>query len=147
MPFDAFISYSHAADHRLAPALQSALHGFAKPWYRLRAMRTFRDKTSLAATPKLWSTIERALGESRYFILLASPEAAASQWVRQEVEYWLAHNSADTLLIVVTGGAVVWDPSTRRFDSSGTTALPGQLHAAFAEEPLYIDLSWAQHAS
>jgi hypothetical protein len=48
-----FISYSHAADDRLAPALQSGLHRFAKPWYRLRAMRVFRDKTGLAVTPEL----------------------------------------------------------------------------------------------
>lgn len=30
--YDAFISYSHALDGRLAPALQSALHRFTKPW-------------------------------------------------------------------------------------------------------------------
>jgi hypothetical protein len=47
MAYHAFMSYSHAADGKLAPALQSALHRFAKPWYRLRAMRIFRDKTSL----------------------------------------------------------------------------------------------------
>ena len=45
--YTAFISYSHAVDGRLAPALQSALHGFAKPWYRLRALRVFRDQASL----------------------------------------------------------------------------------------------------
>ena len=31
MIYKAFISYSHAVDGRLAPALQSALHHFAKP--------------------------------------------------------------------------------------------------------------------
>ena len=36
---DAFISYSHAADGKLAPALQSALQRFAKSWYRRRALR------------------------------------------------------------------------------------------------------------
>jgi hypothetical protein len=29
--YKAFISYSHAADNRLAPVLRTALHGFAKP--------------------------------------------------------------------------------------------------------------------
>ena len=38
--YDAFISYSHAADGRLAPALQRALHRFAKPWYQVRARRS-----------------------------------------------------------------------------------------------------------
>jgi hypothetical protein len=147
MPYDAFISYSHAADHRLAPSLHSALHGFAKPWYRLRAMHVFRDKTSLAATPALWTTIRDALDAARYFILLASPEAAASSWVRQEVAHWLAKKGPQTLLIVVTGGRVAWDPVARRFDAAATTALPESLHEAFVEEPLHIDLSWAQHAS
>jgi hypothetical protein len=73
-----FISYSHAADDRLAPALQSGLHRFAKPWYRLRAMRIFRDKTGLAVTPELWGSIQKALADAEYFILLASPQAAQS---------------------------------------------------------------------
>jgi hypothetical protein len=67
MIYGAFISYSHAADGRLAPAIQSALQRFAKPWYRLRAVRIFRDQTSLAATPALWPSIEKALAESDYF--------------------------------------------------------------------------------
>jgi hypothetical protein len=75
--YDAFISYSHAADGRLAPAIQTALQSIGKPWYRRRALRVFRDTTSLAATPELWPTIERALERSRYFVLLASPESAA----------------------------------------------------------------------
>jgi len=36
--FKAFISYSHAADGKLAPSLQHALHSFARPFYRLRAI-------------------------------------------------------------------------------------------------------------
>ena len=74
--YKAFMSYSHAADGRLAPALQSALHRFVKPWYRLRTIRVFRDKTSLSANPALWPSIEMALNDSEYFLLLASPEAA-----------------------------------------------------------------------
>jgi hypothetical protein len=33
MTFDGFISYSHAADGRLAPAVQRGLHRLAKPWH------------------------------------------------------------------------------------------------------------------
>src|SRR5439155_21218701 len=100
--YDAFISYSHAQDKPIAAALQSAVQKLGKPWYRRRALRVFRDDTSLSATPELWPTIERALGDCRYFILLASPEAAASKWVNREVEHWLAHNGVATLLIGVT---------------------------------------------
>src|SRR5215217_8706574 len=107
--YDAFISYSHAADGKLAPALQQGLQGFAKPWYRRRALRVFRDQTSLAATPELWPTIQSALDEATHFLLLASPEAAQSRWVRREVAHWLAVKPPGGLFIVLTGGELVWD--------------------------------------
>src|SRR3712207_9593761 len=87
--YAAFISYSHAADGKLAPALQRGLHGFARPWFQLRALRVFRDEASLSANPALWSSIEQALGSAGVFILLASPEAAHSSWVGREVAYWV----------------------------------------------------------
>ncbi|MFL5878342.1 MAG: hypothetical protein ACJ76T_21020 [Solirubrobacteraceae bacterium] len=37
--FDAFLSYSHAVDGRLAPALERGLELMAKPWYRRRGLR------------------------------------------------------------------------------------------------------------
>src|SRR4051812_15053147 len=37
--YDAFVSYSHAADGELAPALQMGLQSLGKPWYRLRMSR------------------------------------------------------------------------------------------------------------
>lgn len=88
MIYKAFISYSHAADGKLAPAIQSALQSFAKPWYRLRTFRVFRDKTTLAMTPQLWPSIQAALDESEFFLLLASVESRRSIWVEREIEYW-----------------------------------------------------------
>src|SRR4249919_2247028 len=82
--YDAFISYSHAKDKAIAAALQSVVQRLGKPWYRRRALRVFRDDTSLSATPHLWPSIELALGQSRFFILLASPQAAVSKWVNKE---------------------------------------------------------------
>jgi hypothetical protein len=65
--YKGFLSYSHAADDKLAPSVQAALHRVARPWYRLRSMWIFRDKTGLAATPSLWNAIEKALSNSEYF--------------------------------------------------------------------------------
>jgi len=138
--YKAFVSYSHAADAQLAAALQSALQQFGKPWYRLRAMRLFRDVTTMAANPALWSAIERALDASEYFILLASPTAAASPWVQREVEHWLTRRSAHELLIVVTDGEVHWSAEAGDFDWARTNALPRSLEGAFGQEPLYVDL-------
>jgi hypothetical protein len=129
--YNGFISYSHAADDRLAPARQSGLHRFAKPWYRLRAMRVFRDKTGLAVTPELWGSIQKALADADYFILLASPQAAQSKWVEQEVDWWLRNRSASHLLIVWTDGELTWDRTAGDFDWIKTTALPRRLEKVF----------------
>ena len=68
MTTKAFISYSHAVDGRLAPAIQSALERFTKPWHLARAIRIFRDHTSLSASPDLWLQIESALGDSEFLV-------------------------------------------------------------------------------
>ena len=60
--YDAFISYSHARDKPVAAAMQAVMQKLGKPWYRRRALRVFRDDTSLAATPELWPTLEQVLG-------------------------------------------------------------------------------------
>ncbi len=146
MKYDAFISYSHAADGRLAPALQKGLHHFAKPWYRMRALHVFRDETSLSATPELWPTIEAALANSRYFILLAAPEAAASLWVRREIEWWLGNRGTAEMLIALTDGSIVWNRGRGDFDWHQTTGLPDMLRSRFSDEPLYVDLRWARSA-
>src|SRR5918994_1594382 len=134
--YDAFISYSHASDGKLAPALQNALQRFAKPWYRRRALHLFRDQTSLSATPGLWPSIEAALSSSRSFLLLASPEAAQSRWVQQEVEWWLEHKSPETMLIGLTDGHI-----KRR---EAADALPPNLKGVFTENPQWVDFRWAQ---
>ena len=138
--YDAFISYSHAKDKPIATALQSVVQKLGKPWYRRRALRVFRDDTSLSATPHLWPSIEQALGKSRFLILLASPEAAASRWVGQEIVYWLDHHSADTVLIALTEGELDWDETTGDFRWSNTTPLPTILENRFATEPRWVDL-------
>jgi len=147
MGYDAFISYSHAADGRLAPRVQSGLHRFAKPLLSLRALHVFRDQTSLSATPELWSTIESALNEARFFIFMASPDAAASVWVQREVEHWLgaspmakAGKAVDHFLIILTAGDIFWSSHSGDFDWQRTTALPRQLSKVFAEEPLFVDM-------
>ncbi|WP_034259014.1 TIR domain-containing protein [Altibacter lentus] len=137
--YNAFISYSHAADGKLAPALQLALEKFAKPWFKLRNLHIFRDESSLAVTPQLWQNIKNALSESEYLIYLASPRSAASKWVCREIEYWLEHKSLETLLIVLTEGDISWSDSAGSFYSSNN-ALPEVLQKYFKSEPLYVDL-------
>lgn len=42
--YKAYISYSHAVDGLLAPALQAALKKFSKPVYKFRALQVFCDQ-------------------------------------------------------------------------------------------------------
>lgn len=144
MKYDAFISYSHKADNRLAPAIQRAIHKFAKPWYRLRAARTFRDQTNLSISPHLWTSIESALSNSRFFLLFASPQAAKSKWVNKEVDFWIRKRSPETILMVLTNGSLIWNDAILDFDPEKTNALPTNLYHIFKQEPFYIDLSWAK---
>src|SRR3954465_622635 len=143
MTFDGFISYSHAADGRLAPAVQRGLHRLAKPWHRRRPLWIFRDQTGLSVTPALGSAIQTALDGSDYFVLLASPEAAQSPWVNREIEHWIATKSADRILPVVTEGEGAWDHDRHDF-TEDSTAVPAALRDVFAEEPLFLDLRWAR---
>ncbi|MFI5492937.1 TIR domain-containing protein [Actinoplanes sp. NPDC051859] len=144
MSYDAFISYSHAADGALAPAVQRGLQRLARPWHRRRALEVFRDQTGLGVSPALWTSIRTALDGSRYFVLMACPEAAESPWVNQEIEHWLARNPVDRLLPVVTSGGWVWDAARNDFDGDRSTAVPPALRGVFQEEPRHLDLRWAR---
>ncbi|CAN5813189.1 hypothetical protein BH23ACT4_BH23ACT4_04220 [soil metagenome] len=137
--YDGFISYSHAADGMLAPRLQAGLQRFAKPWWKRRAVRVFRDESSLSANPHLWSSITGALDSSAWFVLLLSPDAAASPWVNQEIEYWKTHREPSRILPVLTDGTFDWTDD----DVSGS-AVPESLRGVFSEEPRWVDLRFAR---
>lgn len=141
--YDGFISYPHSErDLKITRILQHALHGFAKPWYRMRAVRLYRDETNLGARPDLWGTIEAALDQSRFLLLIASPDAAKSFWVNREVAHWLETKGQSSILIVLTHGRLVWDKETGRLDRDTTNSLPPSALAGLSAEPLWVDLTW-----
>jgi WD40 repeat protein len=148
--YDAFVSYSHAADGQLAPSLRNGLQRFATPWrvFRwrnpVRALRIFQDQASLSANPALWPTIEHGLGSAEWFILLASPQSAQSPWVEKEVDFWCRNKRPERLLIVQTDGDIAWDHDKNDFDWTKTTALPRRLSTVFTDEPRWIDARWAR---
>ncbi|HEX8865782.1 MAG TPA: TIR domain-containing protein, partial [Lentzea sp.] len=133
LEYDAFISYSRALDGKLAPALRRGVQRFAKPWNRLPSSKVFLDDASLSANPGLWTSIEEALAGSRWLILMASPEAAASEWVNRELEWWLEHKSAQHILVVLTAGEY-------------SQSVPAPVRKALGEEPRWVDLRWLRSA-
>jgi WD40 repeat protein len=143
-PFDAFISYKQDPDGQLAAILQRALHQFAKPWNRQQALRVARDSTTFSATESLPDEIRHALDQSEFLILLASPEAAAARWIRDEVRHWCETRGARNLLIVLAAGTLVWDITAKDFRHTDDYPLPPELKGRFAQEPLWIDLRWVR---
>jgi WD40 repeat protein len=134
--FGAFISYSGQRDRELITKLQNGIEKLAKKWYRPPVMKVFVDKTSIAAGARLWSRIESGLSRSKWLILMASPEAAQSWWVDQEVNWWVTHRSLDNLIIVHTSGALQWDRDTSDF-SADSNAIPPCLRGKFDDEPVW----------
>lgn len=141
MPFDAFISYAHGKDERLAKALQDGLHRLAKRWDSLSAIRVFRDATHLPLA-SLQPAIVQALGESTFLIVLASPESTKSKWVQKELACFLETHPAERVLLVLTSGTLDWDETAHRFRDDSTSAFPAET-LAYAKEPLFLDLRWA----
>ncbi|MEV8508736.1 hypothetical protein AB0368_28450 [Actinoplanes sp. NPDC051475] len=150
--YHAFISYSHAQDSAIAAALQREVRRFGVPFYlhrpafpptppgtRRRPLRVFRDATDLAAVPGLSDEIRYALSTSRWLILMASPAAARSLWVQEEVAIWLTRDPrAERVLIALTDGNLAVDG--KHIDAAATDAVPPALLAALRETPRWVDL-------
>lgn len=158
--YDAFLSYSHRTDRTFARAFQLALQRFATPFYALRSLRVFRDESNLSAQPDLWGTIEKALDESAYFLLFASPESARSPWVAREVRHFVrrrdfpdvsgeqAGDGFSRLCVVLTEGALPWTDGIEHDDPRYAIAPETvSLFTTRGVEPLVIDLRPFRHRS
>jgi len=110
----AFLSYSHR-DAQVASALQRALETYRLP-RRIVGRSTaegsvprflkpiFRDREELQAGTDLKSSVRAALAQSRYLIVVCSPDAARSPWVNQEiVEFKRLHGEARVLAVIAAG--------------------------------------------
>ncbi|WP_067479985.1 TIR domain-containing protein [Actinomadura hibisca] len=137
--FDAFLSYARQ-DEAVCEELHRALARFVKPWYRTRALRIFRDRAVLPAGPGLRSSLHDHLRRSRALIVLASPAAARSRWVEEEIAFWRRERGRAPVFVVVVAGRIGWDDALGDFARDRTDCLPEAAHGLFAEEPLWGDL-------
>ncbi|WP_324785173.1 TIR domain-containing protein [Streptomyces sp. H51] len=144
--YDAFISYSQNLDRDVATVFQRGMENFGRPWYRPVQLRVFRDTTHLSASRNLQEDIEKALARSSWLIVMASPRAAASPWVRAEIDWWVAHGRGERLLLAWTDGTLEWSRAAEDFDWSRTDALPREqmerVLAAAPGCPRWVDLRW-----
>src|SRR5262249_29342957 len=82
-------------------------------------------------------SLAEALDDARCFVLMASEAAAASEWVEQELEHWLARDGVEPPLLALTDGELEWGDGD--FDWTRTTAVPKALRGRYADEPLWVD--------
>lgn len=133
--YRAFICYSRA-DEPFARRLQARLERYRiprpfRPDGRRHLRPVFRDVDDLAAGGRLGDELRRALDRSRKLVVVASPAAAASPWVREEIEHFRRRRSLDDCIVVVVAGEPGGPP--------GRDPLPAALGGRPGDEPLWLD--------
>ena len=138
----AFISYKHATSQGFASRFELALKRYGRPIWQIPPA-IFRDEKILKAGESISEGISKALSSSEFLIYLASPEAAKSVWVLDELKQWCDNSErASRLIIVRTAGQILFDKQGC-LDWSASDALPTELEGMLISDPLVIDLSWA----
>lgn len=142
----AFISYSHR-DRACAEWLHHALESYRVP-RRLVGKRgafgplprrlypVFRDREELPSSADLSAAIDAALQASRSLIVIASPHAAVSRWVDEEIVRFRQLGRGARILCLIVDG----EPHAARHPALGQLeCLPPALRAQ-CSEPIAADL-------
>jgi tetratricopeptide (TPR) repeat protein len=146
-PYWAFLSYS-SHDLAIAQWLHRALENYVVPRRFVgaptpagpaprRFRPIFHDRTELPADSDLGASIESALAQSAYLIVICSPPAAKSHWVEKEfVAFRALQGTARIFSVIVsdspTGSHLDCFPSALRYGpDTGTAERP---------EPIAVDL-------
>lgn len=104
--YKAFISYSHQ-DESWASWLHRELEGYRPPDdldQPARLSPIFQDREELAASSALSDSIEAALAASEFLIVVCSPSAVASKWVRTEIERFISFGREENILCLIVAG-------------------------------------------
>ena len=146
--YNAFISYRHAPqDIKVAAEVQKRLEQFKVPAAIQKATglkkidRIFRDKEELPITSDLNTTIENALINSDYLIVICSHSTKESIWVQREIEFFLkTHTRRQILTVLVDGepGEVI--PEILQYEETMVTLESGETQVVRVPiEPLSCD--------
>ena len=104
--YKAFISYAHA-DEAWARWLHRNLEYYQPP-KNLKTEKTlkpiFRERDDLSSSGTLDDSLTTALAESAALIVICSPAAAASKWVRLEIESFKKQNPERPIFSVIVDG-------------------------------------------
>lgn len=143
----AFISYSHR-DDRIAKALQRAIETYTLPARIVgppsaagdvpRQLKPiFRDRDELQAGTDLKTIVREALAQSRFLIVVCSPDSARSPWVNQEIlEFKKLHGESRVLAVIARGEPFASRLPGREAEECFPQALRAELTSSgFADGP------------
>ena len=109
--YDAFISYRHSMpDKEVAEKLQKKLERFRLPSSvarrigRKKLNRVFRDEAELSVSEELSRSIEEALLDSEFLIVICSPRLPQSEWCLKEIDTFLKIRGKKNILLVLIEG-------------------------------------------
>lgn len=122
--YDAFISYRHLPlDEAVAGRLQELLERYRPPKgigeKNTRIERIFLDKTELPTSGDLGNSLQEALLNSHYLIVVLSEETKNSKWCMEEIrQFKEAHNERINFIlpILVSGDPSDAIPDLLRFE-------------------------------
>lgn len=147
--YDAFISYRHCdLDQFNAMSIQRKLENFKLPKSlrdktggKTKIERVFRDQDELPLTGSLSDSIEDALKNSDFLIVICTPRLSESQWCAKEIETFIKLHDRDHVLAVLAEGEPESSfPDSLRFAKKITLDELGNKHEETVEiEPLAAD--------
>jgi hypothetical protein len=120
MRYQAFVSYSRR-DARVAKRLHQALERYRVPsgieWGEAnrRLGRFCKDDDEFPVSEHLGAAIEGAIDDSKNLIVIASPDAARSEWVNKEVLRFKRRHTARILAFIVRGRPASGNAATECF--------------------------------
>ena len=132
--------FSYRSPYRFAAKrLERALHAIASRHDDHDGFRIFLDTSDLKPGP-LRENVYGALRRSNYLVVLIDGATATSQWVSDEIAYWLDKGGArDRLYLVRVDRKANLGWRNGRFEDS--TSIPEPLRDLFQDEPKWIDFS------
>ena len=109
--YSAFIRYRRLpADFAAAKAVQRALETYRIPrdvqkkTGKKKLNRCFRDQDEMPLADDLGSSIEKALQESEWLIVICTPDLPRSAWCLREVDYFIELGRRDRIIPVLVSG-------------------------------------------
>ena len=128
--YKAFISYSHQ-DKQWAEWLHSQLERFRLPSHIAKSLgqpqaigKIFRDREELSSGQNLAEHIQHALSESENLLVICSPAAVDSPWVRAEIEHFQSLGRRNNIFCLLVEGGDDSFPLPLTQDESGASIVP-----------------------